>query len=237
VAASSKRLAFWAVFSVAVFLGQDIRELLLHELEVAFVVRLLSLETCALVLELQAQLLKHGHDAARLEFVGVRLWSAGLQILLRELNERLDGRPCLGWQLLRLAGLRKGLRDVGLARLQRGDRPLDGTDGLREILVRRRIISVLLLADPGRLLEFRCVGLNVGLEVLDVIGQLLGIRFGLRGGSVQLVDLSAGHLDPLRGLVHRTLAPSCELRESNLLFVLLAFALGYHVAEHLDDLL
>merc|ERR1719313_638549 len=132
----------------------DLRRQVLHQHLVRVAgVALLLLEVRALILELVLELLEHVHNARRLELVRVGLRSRDGHRVFAELvtlrQERADG-------LLRaLRNHRERLdldqlRAVVVLLLHRRNGALKSIDGLRIVLVRRKVIRVLHLTNLGR---------------------------------------------------------------------------------------
>lgn len=124
-------------------------------------VHLLLLQVRQIVGELVLQLLQHLDDAMGLELVGVRFRCAhrqAIRLLVKALRQEGVDRP-LGIVRDEAEALQPG--DLHQARLlpvaglfvQDRNRPLQGIDGLRVVLVRRLVVCLLELAHLRRGLD------------------------------------------------------------------------------------
>mmetsp|Transcript_98655 Transcript_98655/g.255051 ORF Transcript_98655/g.255051 Transcript_98655/m.255051 type:complete len:593 (+) Transcript_98655:382-2160(+) len=220
----------------AVFVGADVvRELLQQHLVVVLGVELRLLEGQALLLEARGELLQQVDDAAGLELVGVGLGHAGVAAALHREEGHDHG---LGLCRNDLGGLHlhQRLRHIRRPSLQHRNGALARLDGLRVVQVLRLIVGLLLLALSLGSIGLSLVGIDGGLQVLDLAGEHLGVGGRLVDVRAELHDLVLCLANRLGLREARVVAPLLELGELDLFRMLLRLALREHAIEKLNYL-
>merc|ERR1719261_1240386 len=219
----------------------DLRREVLHQhlVRVAGVAFLL-LEVRTLVLELVLELLEHVDDARGLELVRVRLRRRHSHRVLAKLvplrQERGDGLLRVLRNRLQHLDLDQ-LRYVVVLLLHGRNRTLKSVNGLRVVLVRRKVVRVLHLANLRRRLLIALVNRDVLVELGDLLGKRGSIRLVLLDRRDQLLHLRSSLLDGALLFNRGVIAELLVCSELHLLLVLFLLPLLGHSLQQLDDLL